>query len=346
MLSIYNPLVEQHDRQYRQMIYIHEPLLITTLSPERNARDQLIEESILKSLGDFPPTTTTTTTDSTITVKTPRLLAFDRPSYTQVMEDLPKAVDLKTLLTNPQISSRIDRPWATSLGAALGQWLGSFHAWIAESAQTELVRTMEGNELMRDLKFSINYENLVGLVDKYPDLLGGSRSVFEEVRDLARSELGRKDGEGAAFGVIHGDFWSGNVLIPKNILDQQEQNPNTNIPLFVIDWELAQCGARALDLGQMIAELYFVKHFRDVDAGPWIIEGFARSYPHLTEAMAYRAAIHVGVHFICWGTMLTDWGSEEQVREVVALGRDLIVKGWRREREWFEGGFWGCLLGE
>lgn len=137
------------------------------------------------------------------------MLAFDRPSYTLVMEDLPKAVDLKTLLTNPQISSRITHAWATSLGTALSQWLGSFHVWTAESAQAGLVRAMEGNELMRDLKFNINYENVVGLVDKYPDLLGGSRGVFEEVRDLARSELGRKDGEGAAFGVIHGDFWSG-----------------------------------------------------------------------------------------------------------------------------------------
>lgn len=135
------------------------------------------------------------------------------------------------------------------------------------------------------------------------------------------------------------------VLIPKDILEQQQQDPNTIIPLFVIDWELAQCGARALDLGQMFAELYFVKHFRDVDAGPWIIQGLARAYPYLTEAMAYRVAIHVGVHFVCWGTMITDWGTEEQVRRVVELGRDLIVKGWRKERGWFEGGFWGCLFG-
>lgn len=128
------------------------------------------------------------------------------------MQDLPRAVDLKSLLTNPRIAPRLDRPWATSLGAALGQWLGSFHAWTAESAQADLVRETEGNELMRDLKFSINYENLVGLVDRYPDLLGSSRSVFEDVRDLARSELGMKEGEGATFGLIHGDFWSGKYV--------------------------------------------------------------------------------------------------------------------------------------
>ena len=128
------------------------------------------------------------------------------------MEDLPRAVDLKTLLTDPQITSRLSRPWATSLGVALGHWLGAFHAWSADSAQADLAREMEGNHLMRDLKFNINYENVVGLVDRYPDLLASSRGVFEEVRDQARSELGRKDGPGGAFGVIHGDFWSGKYV--------------------------------------------------------------------------------------------------------------------------------------
>ncbi|KAA8647484.1 hypothetical protein EYZ11_004400 [Aspergillus tanneri] len=298
----------------------------------------LIEESILKTLGDFPPTTTPSL-NGEITIKTPHVLAFDRDSFTLVMEDLPKAVDLKTFLTASETPPRVSCPWATAVGLALGHWLGEFHAWTAHPARAHLVSKMQTNGSMRDLKFQVNYENLVGLVDTYPDLLGESQSIFKELRDLARSELGREDGEG--FGVIHGDFWSGNVLLPRDALDQTD---TTTIPLFVIDWELAHCGPRALDLGQMMAELYFVKHFRDVDAGLWIIEGLTQTYPSLSEDVAYRAIMHVGVHFICWGTMLTDWGTPDQVRAVVSLGRDLIVRAWRREREWFEAGFWGCLF--
>jgi hypothetical protein len=64
---------------------------------------------------------------------------------------------------------------------------------------------------MRDLKFSINYDSLLSVVDKYPDLLEESRTVFEQVRGLAAAELnGRQD---AVFGPIHGDFWSGKYVL-------------------------------------------------------------------------------------------------------------------------------------
>ncbi len=44
--------------------------------------------------------------------------------------------------------------------------------------------------------------------------------------------------------------------------------------LFIVDWELAQIGHRAYDLGQMIGDLYERKHFNDVDCALWIMEGF------------------------------------------------------------------------
>jgi hypothetical protein len=123
------------------------------------------------------------------------------------MEDLPDSVDLKSFFVNIDSAQSASREWAVSLGRALGHWLGSFHSWSKESAQIDLELEMEKNHLFRDLKFSINYDNLVNMVGKYPNLLEGSRGVFEKVRDMAKSESGRKDGEG--FGIIHGDFWSG-----------------------------------------------------------------------------------------------------------------------------------------
>ena len=56
---------------------------------------------------------------------------------------------------------------------------------------------------MRDLKYMINYTNLVA-VKNFPCILGPSKSVFEAVAKRTWEEL--HGGEGA---LIHGDFWSG-----------------------------------------------------------------------------------------------------------------------------------------
>jgi roadblock/LC7 domain-containing protein len=113
--------------------------------------------------------------------------------------------------------------------------------------------------------------------------------------------------------------------------------------MFVVDWELVHCGPRALDLGQMMAELYELTHFRGVAAGEWMIEGFVEGYGGMSEKMAYRAAVHVGTHFIAFGSSVPGWGSEEQVRELVRIGGELVVNGWEKNRRGF-GGVWECLF--
>jgi len=45
---------------------------------------------------------------------------------------------------------------------------------------------MKGNTVMKELKFQINYETLLSTIEKFPELLSDSRSVFQEVRDDAR----------------------------------------------------------------------------------------------------------------------------------------------------------------
>lgn len=63
---------------------------------------------------------------------------------------------------------------------------------------------MKGNEAMRNLKYAINYNALVGMVEKFPKVLEGCGGVFGEVRDAVREE-----GESGKGLLIHGDFWSG-----------------------------------------------------------------------------------------------------------------------------------------
>ncbi|KAL4999276.1 kinase-like domain-containing protein [Aspergillus recurvatus] len=330
-----------------------EDYLASNADFKLSAKRCLVEEVALRAL-DGMQNETTTREDSgsdrkyQITVKSPKLLHFSPSTYTQVMEDLPGAVDLKTFLLSPDVSERVSKEWTLSIGRTLGAWLRSFHVWSAQPAQADLAKQLTENTVMRDLKFSINYNSLVSMIDAYPDILGDSytRYVFQKVRDAAAAELEDTDTENAIIGPIHGDFWSGNVLIPKTPLEDQAASPTTPTPLFITDWELAQRGTRALDLGQMIAELYMLKHYKDIDAGLWIIEGFAEGYgyDHTTQEMAFRTLIHVGVHFIFWGSKILGWGSQEQVRNLIELGRELVVRAWERDRTWVDGKSWEILF--
>ena len=139
--------------------------------------------------------------------------------------------------------------------------------------------------------------------------------------------------------IADGDY---SVLLQQNLLQQQPPTPT----LFITDWELAQCGPRALDLGQMIAELYQIKHFKGFDAAIWLIQAFVEGYrPALTDDIAFRTAVHVGVHFVAWGSTIPGWGTQEQVEDVVRVGRDFVVKGWEKDRTWFvERTALGCLF--
>ncbi|KAL4871381.1 hypothetical protein BDV12DRAFT_194446 [Aspergillus spectabilis] len=307
-----------------------------------SAKRCVAEESALRALNSMQSVTTTNEGSNAqkyqVTARTPQLLYFNPVTNTQIMEDLPSAVDLKTFLLSPDISQSISQAWTKSIGRTLGAWLRSFHFWISDAAQADVASQFESNKDMRDLKFSINYDSLLNVIDTYPDLLENSRTIFEQVRGLAAAELDA--GQDDVVGPIHGDFWSGNVLIPKTALDQ----PLPMTPLFITDWELAQKGSRALDLGQMIAELYMLKHFKDIDAGLWAIEGFAEGYQDLSGDTAFRTIIHVGVHLIFWGSTVAGWGTEEQVRDMVRLGRDLVTKGWLKDRAGLDGEIWESLF--
>ncbi|CAG8894223.1 unnamed protein product [Penicillium salamii] len=269
------------------------------------------EIAILQALDSLPAHR-----QDNVTVKTPRMLYANPKTHTQVLEDLPNSTS------------------ALGIGRALGSWLRSLHTWSAEKKQGASENFRRDNIPMQQLKFYANYTLLIESVDNFPALLGDCRSLFEEIRDLAAVEL-EKDDHTNEHGVIHGDFWTGNVLV---------QNDSNATTLFIVDWELSQVGARALDLGQMIAELYETKLFKNLDNGLQIIQGFTKAYGPINDGMAYRTAIHVGVHLICWGSRVPGWGSQEQVEEVVKVGRDIIVHAWKKDKTWFREGQLGSLF--
>ncbi|KAL4793204.1 kinase-like domain-containing protein [Aspergillus venezuelensis] len=326
----------------------------------------LVEEFALRSMEGMHSVTTTQTPSSQtegrggekyqITAKTPKIYYFNRSSYTQIMEDLPDSLDLKSFILSPGVANTISQDWASSLGETLGTWLKSFHVWINHPHQGLTRGEFGKSTFMRDLKFAVNYDGLLSKIEVYPQILESSREIFQQVRDFAKSETEEgSESDAVGIGAMHGDFWSGNILIPKSSLSHS--TPVT--PLLITDWEMAQVGPLALDLAQMIAELYMLKLFKGIDAGVWLIHGFIRGYSEasgssadgdgdaIDEEMAFRILIHVGVHLVFWGSTVPGWGDEEQVRRVVEQGRDLIVSAWKRKRALFENDeVWGVLFGK
>ena len=137
----------------------------------------------------------------------------------------------------------------------------------------------------------------------------------------------------------HAEIFLPSVLVPDSAT--LDTNSLDAIHLFVVDWEFAQFGHRAYDIGQMIGDLYERKHFRNVDAAIWTLEGFVDGYGAMNDDMAFRTAIHAGVQLICW-YIRRDPKSPlpcpyEQAAVAIKLGTEFVAKGWEKDKTWFKG---------
>jgi hypothetical protein len=97
---------------------------------------------------------------------------------------------------------------ARALGHSLGSWLRDFHAWASKPEQAPTRETLSKNQALKDLKLYINYTWLLDTIGNFPEILNGSRDVFEKVHDRAAEELKRTEYDDD-YNVIHGDFWTG-----------------------------------------------------------------------------------------------------------------------------------------
>ncbi|KAI0389922.1 kinase-like domain-containing protein [Xylariaceae sp. FL0594] len=299
-----------------------------------------IEEQCLKALSEFEfriEGKAELPCDVSFVVRTPKLYHYDEQHNTQIHEFLRNSKDLKTYALDRYgaDTSEDARSQCRQLGRALGGWLRGFHARSA--TQTGLRETVARNTAMQQLKNTINYSWLLDRVAQFPSVLGEAMNVFEEVKAMAAKELEDR----SKLQVIHGDFWTGNILLSNTAIQK-----GSTVPLFVIDWEMSQMGVPSLDLGQMIAELYELKLYKNITAGLWIAQGFVLGYERFKndddddddDEFAFRTAIQVGVHLLSFGTSVEGWGTPEQVEMVARTGRDIIIHAWKRDRKWFEGG--------
>ncbi|KAH8783306.1 kinase-like domain-containing protein [Diaporthe sp. PMI_573] len=283
----------------------------------------ILEETCLQALQRLAPITS-----QSYSVRTPRLFHFNPDSSTQIQEYLPNSLNIKHYAFKRLLPSTPEyhRPKVLELGQGLGRWLRSFHEWSSRPDQEPLREAARANKELQAIKFTYNYENLLWQFDDFP-FLKESENVFQEVIANAKLELEDE----SKLHVIHGDFWTGNILIPDQDLESQDQ-----AHVFVVDWEMCQLGVRPLDLGQMVAELYELVLYKGIEAALWLIEGFATGYGFVDDDFAFRAAVHVGTHLVGFGTSVPGWGNTEAIERVCKAGRDIITHGWGKDRAWFE----------
>ena len=119
----------------------------------------------------------------------------------------------------------------------------------------------------------------------------------------------------------------------------------------IIDWEIAQYGHFAYDLGQFIGDLCENQLLDSPQSckGQWAIQGFIRGYGELSDELAFRTVIHAGVHFIHWCVRRSssewDFLTQEEVTDAMKFGMDIVVKGWEKDRAWFQGTLLSPLFG-
>ncbi|KAH8765989.1 kinase-like domain-containing protein [Diaporthe sp. PMI_573] len=309
----------------------------------------VFEESMLQALADFSCTTRSAQT----VVRSPRLYLFDRKTNTQVLEDCSDTTDLKMILTSSMVKEILPGSSPESVGYDVGSWLRSYHHWTSEPGQARLRATIGQNTEARRLKREITYDSFLEILETYPGLIEGHLDALKSIKVAMTAEFELNEppmGDDGSWGLIHGDFWSGNVLVP-NAKWQESRSPG-HAPnrLFVIDWELAQFGHRAIDIGGMLADLYERNHFKDSDAVLPAMKGFADGYGRISDEMAFRTAIHAGVHLICWhirrNPNLPLSAPMEKVLSALTIGRDLVLKGWEKDRLWLENSVLAALFAE
>lgn len=214
---------------------------------------------------------------------------------------------------------------AAVLGRALGTFLRSMHMWgSAGGGNRALEQLFGGNAQAGRIWTWATYGRLAETADRFPALLAAYRPLFEEV--AAAATAATEAGEAAGGTLIHGDFWSGNIVLSRG-----------HDVATVVDWEMARRGPVWCDLAQMCAELYLPYHFYGVAAAVDLLDAFLRAYGPLDADTARRLVVHFGVHLVVWPCrVVPSWGGGDPavLDDCIRVGAEFVEHGWRRDWHW------------
>ncbi|KAI9693437.1 MAG: hypothetical protein M1820_009272 [Bogoriella megaspora] len=268
--------------------------------------------------------------DGPVRVQVPTPLAFFQESCVQISKYVPGGEDLRSFLSRETIPTEL----ANQIGKAFGSWAQRYHAWGRSAAAAELRQRLKENNNVT-MKHNLNCGIFEPSLDNFPELSNTFSAA--ELNDLKAMPPPPPSDR---LGIIHGDFWCGNILIPTSL-----PNPLT---LTLLDFELAQVSTPPHDIGQLFAELYLLFHFKHRSEALTIIEGFMLAYedPALSLDEAFTAAKDFGVHLVTWPWRVGWWGDvkSEAMVECAGYGVKCVRAVLDEDVGFFLGGPLGCLF--
>ncbi|KAI8823350.1 kinase-like domain-containing protein [Fimicolochytrium jonesii] len=271
------------------------------------------------------------------TVSTPRPLQFLPDSHTAIYEDVQQSETLKTAL----LADRLSRETAVHVGAALGAYIARLHVWGRDAEQEALRRHLASYDEATRVIFSMTYGSFHGLITAFPGLLAGNEDLFARAKQWAQDVFFGEDGGRRT--VTHGDFWTGNILVPSSLSQTVAEPRSQN--LHVVDWEACRLSAPGLDIGQMVAEMYLPFHFHANPVSLALIDAFLDAYARAGDVPVEEvltAVKHFGMHLLVFPAR-TGW-PKEGVEECVRLGLEYLEHGVGGDVEWVKGSVFKRLV--
>lgn len=307
------------------------------------------EKHVLHALADFD----VPESEDGVKVSTPRLFYANDEACVSVIEFVTSSINLTQALTWDD-PPRLTSDHAFAAGVALGTWLRAFHHWSSQPAREELLAFVKQNTAMSELKYRVEYGIILEVLQHFPDVLASHRDILEGVVASVAKDFKEQSGSETTndWTIIHGDFCLGKSVVPSPLTRRMYLTYMTSIlvtehwhdtpqymDMYIIDWEYAQYGHRAYDLGHMIADLLEREFFEDSKLARLAAKGSLEGYGSLTDELAYRTIIHAGAHMIGWYTRRPPGAPLpaplEQVTEFMHRATLMIVKAWQRDKPYF-----------
>jgi hypothetical protein len=94
----------------------------------------------------------------------------------------------------------------------------------------------------------------------------------------------------------------------------------------------------------MFAGLYLLDHSQATTAGCAMIAAFAAEYGALTDEVAFRVTSEFGARLLSVPSHEPGDSSDSQAREILELGRDMVVHAEGRDKAWFRGGILDAIF--
>ena len=267
------------------------------------------------------------------TIGIPEVYYYDRKNKVLVMQDAGTEVkDLKASLLAGEINSK----QADAIGYAIAKFASELHSW--GKAQLQLCEDIRKHRQTTSVSLWSTYGRLaetIGMMSE--NALEEYREAFEQAQLVMTTEMQYS----ANCGLIHGDYWTGNILVS---LDATNKDLGLE-SLYVIDWEVSRVAPPLFDIGQMSAEIYLVNHFRQKPEAIRLLDSFLSSYEGLDSLDSRcKMAIHFGTHLVVWPIRVPGWGTPQEVEACAKLGADFIRKGLQGDVEWLKQSVLGQLF--